>query len=60
MANGKKVIIAVILLAAFVELFFVVNTPNFSPKFLLGVSYNPFVIYFYLTLLAAVGVWLLK
>ena len=56
MANGKKVIISVLLLAAIVELFFIVNTPDFSPKFLLGVPYNPFVIYFYLTLLAAVAV----
>lgn len=57
MANGKKVIIAVLLLAAFIETFFIVNTPLFTPKIFLGVPYNPFVIYFYLTLLVAVGVW---
>ena len=61
MANGKKVIIAVLLLAAFIEAFFIVNSPTFTPSFFLGVPYNPFVIYFYLTILAAGGVfWLGK
>ena len=57
MANGKKTIIAVLLLAALVEMFFIVNTPDFTAKYFLGVPYNPFVIYFYLTLLSAVGVF---
>ena len=56
MVNGKKTIIAILLLAALIEAFFIVNTPNFAPKLFLGVPYNPFVIYFYLTLLAALGV----
>ena len=60
MANGKKVIVAVLLLAAFIELFFVINNPDFTIKYFLGVPYNPFVIYFYLTLLTAIGVWILK
>ena len=59
MANGKKTIIAILLLAALAEGFFIVNSPDFAPRFFLGVPYNPFVIYFYLTLLAAVGVFTL-
>lgn len=59
MANGKKVIIAILLLAAFAEAFFIINAPNFTPNLFLGIPYNPFVIYFLLTLLAAVGVWLI-
>ena len=60
MANGKKVITAVLLLAGFLELFFIVNNPTFTPKVFLGVPYNPFVIYFYFTLLAALGVFFYK
>jgi len=59
MANGKKTIVAILLLVALVEGFFIVNNPDFAPKFFLGVPYNPFVIYFYLTLLAAIGVFTL-
>ena len=59
MANGKKTIIAILLVAAIIEAFFIVNNPSFTPKFLLGVPYNPFVIYLYLTLIAAVAVGLL-
>ena len=59
MTNGKKTIIAVLLLAAFAILFFIVNIPNFTITYFLGVPYNPFVIYFYLTLLAALGVFIL-
>lgn len=58
MADGKKTIIAILLIAAIIEAFFIVNNPLFTPKFLLGVPYNPFVIYLYLTLIAAVGVGL--
>lgn len=60
MANGKKIIAAVLLLAAFVEGFFIVNIPDFSAKYFFGVPYNPFVIYFYLTLLSALGVFILS
>lgn len=59
MAKGKKVIIAVLLVAAFIEAFFIVNIPDFTAKMLLGVPYNPFLIYFYLTLLIAAGVFFL-
>ena len=60
MSNGKKTIIAVLLVAALVEAYFIVNNPDFTAKFFLGVPYNPFVIYFYLTLLSAVGVYVLN
>ena len=59
MANGKKTIIAILLIAALIEAFFIVNSPDFNPAYFLGVPYNPFVIYFFLTLLAALGVFLL-
>ena len=59
MANGKKVIIAILLLAALVEMFFIVNIPDATPSVFFGIPYNPFVIYFYLTLLVALGVFLL-
>lgn len=59
MANGKKVIIAVLLLAAFIILFFIVNIPDVTFKVFLGVPYNPFVIYFYFILIAAAGVGML-
>lgn len=58
MASGKKTIVAILLVAAVIEAFFIVNNPNFTPKFFLGVPYNPFVIYLYLTLIAAVAVGL--
>ena len=59
MSNGKKTIIAVLLVAAIAEAFFIVNNPDFTAKFFLGVPYNPFVIYFYLTILSAAGVFFL-
>lgn len=59
MANGKKTIISVLLLVAIVEMFYVVNNPDFAPSIFFGFPYNPFVIYFYLTLLSALGVFLL-
>ena len=59
MSNGKKTIIAVLLVTALVEAFFIVNNPDFKVQAFLGVPYNPFVIYFYLTILSAIGVFTL-
>lgn len=58
MASGKKTIIAVLLIATVIEAFFIINNPTFTPKFFLGVPYNPFVIYLYLTLIVAAGIGL--
>lgn len=57
MANGKKVIIAILLIVAMADGFFIVNNPDFTPKVFLGVPYNPFVIYLYFILIVAAGVF---
>jgi len=58
--KGKKAILSILFLAAGIEIFFIVNTPNFNPALFLGIPYNPFVIYFLITLLVIMGVYFLN